>query len=245
MEELVLDEKQLKVKNPQRLIWLLVRDAFDLLWVDNPKLHNVGALVSSIKKYGFKPPPQYDGALEAIVDGNGRTEALAWMESQGEQLPDGLALHEPTGRWAMPVLVGNDAKSIEFAKAYALDANNLALDGGDFTVWDKARMWDAEYTTVLTELAQQDALPLSVDGDDLDVLLRDVGALSEPFEFGDFEPETKPFDSGYVDFKFGTHRGKVSQSIYELFVTAYNAKCDASGAVSLDAVLLEWLGLNE
>jgi hypothetical protein len=244
-EELFLDEAQLKVKNPQRLIWMLVRDAFDLLWVDNPKLHDIGELVSSIKKYGFKPPPQYDGTLEAIVDGNGRTEALAWMENQDEELPDGLAIHEATGVWAMPVLVGNDAKSVEFAKAYAVDANNLTLSGGDLTLWDKARLWDAEYSNVLLDLAQRDTLPLTVDGDDLDALLKDAGALSEPFDFGDFEPEAKSFDSGYVNFKFGNHGGKVSQSIYELFVTAYNAKRDESGAASLDAVLLEWLGLDE
>jgi len=187
-EDFALDEAELKVKNPQRLIWMLVTEAFDRLWAENPKLHNIGGLVTSIKKYGFKPPPQYDATLDAIVDGNGRTEALAWMANNGDELPDGLAIHEQTGLWAMPILVVNDAKSVAFARAYAVDANNLTVDGGEFTVWDMARMWDESYTDLLKSLGEADELPLTVDGDDLDALLQvqqpptSLATLAEQYE---------------------------------------------------------------
>ena len=180
MSELpILDETQLKVKNPQRCVWMLVRTVVDLLWRDNPKLHDVGTLVSSIKKYGFKPPPQYDATLDAIVDGNGRTEALWWMERNDDALPDGLAVHEPTSMWAMPVLIGNDAKSTALAEAYAIDCNNLTMLGGDFTAWDVSRMWDNTYKDRLKILADLDELPVSVDGDEMDALLTDVAKLTE------------------------------------------------------------------
>ncbi len=180
MRELpILDEKQLKAKNPQRRVWMLVRTVVDLLWRDNPKLHDTGALVSSIAKHGFKPPPQYDATLDAIVDGNGRTEALWWMERNNDDLPDGLAVHEPSGMWAMPVLIGNDAKSTALAEAYAIDANNLTMLGGDFTGWDISRMWSPAYKERLQLLAEVDELPVSVDGDELDAMLADVAAMTE------------------------------------------------------------------
>ena len=76
-----------------------------------------------------------------------------------------------TGEWAVPILFGVDAASAAAAEAYAVDHNNLTMTGGDFPVWDVARMWGNEYTTILQDLAGQGQFPVTVDGDDLDALL--------------------------------------------------------------------------
>lgn len=63
-------------------------------WSKNPKRHDIGALVESIQRYGFIDPPKWDATLGALVYGNGRDEALAWMETQGQALPRGVRIDE-------------------------------------------------------------------------------------------------------------------------------------------------------
>jgi len=144
-----------------------------LLLDDNPKLHDLGALIDSIGRYGFKDPPKFEPTLNGgsggVVEGNGRTQALRWMQKQGRDVPRGIALAED-GDWAVPVLFGVDAESEAAAKAYSLDHNNLTLAGGDLTAFDYTRMYSADYVTFLDALAQADQLPVSIDGDTLDTL---------------------------------------------------------------------------
>jgi DNA modification methylase len=158
-------------------------------WDKNPKRHDIGALVESIRRYGMVDPPKIDSTLGALVYGNGRAEALAWMHAQGDSPPRGIKVED--GRWKMPVKVGIDSVSIEEAEALAIDHNNLTMSGGDFTGFDFARMWDAGYTDVLQGLG--DALPLTVDGDALDALLAGMAGDVEPGDGGD-EFDTTPED---------------------------------------------------
>ncbi len=70
--------------------------------------------------------------------------------------PAGVRL-DADGGWLVPVQVGVDAAS---------------ASGGDLSLFDMARLWDREmYTAQLEALAAEDALPVSVDGDDLAALL--------------------------------------------------------------------------
>lgn len=141
----------------------------------NPKLHDIGAIVASINDYGFKDPPKWEPSLNdgrgGIVEGNGRTESLVWMKSSGADAPRGIV--DSGDDWLVPILVGVDAKSAIEAKAYALDHNNLSLMGGDMTALDIAGMYDrGAYLGLLIEIgnaSEQDIV--SVDGDDLDLLL--------------------------------------------------------------------------
>ena len=149
-------------------------------WDRNPKKHDLQALTESIKTHGFRDPPSYDIQLDAFVEGNGRTEALQWMASHGEDCPRGIAIDVQTGEWCMPVLFGVDARSRLAAERYGIDHNNLTMAGGDFTALDMAKVWTPAYIDILKDLGQAKLLPVSVDGDDLDTLIADALAAEEP-----------------------------------------------------------------
>lgn len=158
------------------------------LWDQNPKLHSIGDISDSIARYGFKDPPKYEPALNGgkggLVEGNGRVITLRMMAAQKMQRPRGIVETEG-GEWAVPVLFGVDAESERAAQAYALDHNSLVLSGGNYTALDTARMWDQSgYADILTALAEGDELPVSVDGDDLDLILemvnQDVSGVTFP-----------------------------------------------------------------
>ena len=154
-----------------RMIFIRVADAYDLLWERNPKLHNIGELIQSFDQHGFQELPKYDGTLGGFKAGNGRVEALHIMWSDGGwERPRGVA-ETNEGEWAIPVIVGTDAKSIDMAVSYAIDSNNLTMSGGDFTGLDMSRMWDrVEYLNVLSDIAEREVFSISVDPDMLDYL---------------------------------------------------------------------------
>lgn len=175
-----IEKDNLEFKDPPGLMWIPVQQALSLLWSENPKLHDIGALVQSIEKHGFQELPRYDinlpnasGGAGAIKAGNGRIETLAAMERDGKALPRGLALQKDTNAWVMPLLVGTDADSLNAARAYAIDSNNLTMSGGDFTAFDFQRLWNSDqYVDMLKVLAQDGQLPVTVSGDDLDMFLQ-------------------------------------------------------------------------
>ena len=153
-----------------------------VLWDRNPKQHDMQLLVDSIERYGFQDPPKFDEALSALVYGNGRAEALQWMKQQGRPAPRGIRVDEH-GDWLIPIKFGVDLVSRREAEAFAIDHNMLTPAGGDMTQLDLAKMWEPEgYTALLEELAEEDALPASVDGDDLNMLLRELAAGQEVAE---------------------------------------------------------------
>jgi len=192
----VVSVDDLEFNDAARVEWVRVQDAAGLLWKDNPKRHDLGAIIESIERYGFQERPKFDvnlpnvsGGTGAIVAGNGRVEALAAMERDKRyELPRGLAT-DAQGAWCMPLLVGTDARSEEMAAAYGLDANNLTLAGGDFTAFESLRLWDADYVGVLQKLAMADELPISVAGDDLDLLLALGKGPESPDEFPEYGEE--------------------------------------------------------
>lgn len=140
-------------------------------WDRNPKRHAVEQLAASIRRYGFRDAPIYDATLGALVAGNGRTRVLAIMRDAGGLPPRGIAVIAG-GEWAVPVQMGIDAPSRRLAEAFAIDHNNLTLTGGDLTLYDVAGIWNPSYLDVLTDLrVNGDALPVTVDADDLDALL--------------------------------------------------------------------------
>lgn len=145
-----------------------------ILLEGNPKLHDLGALYSSIVENGFLDPPKWDcnlnGGAGGIVEGNGRAEALKWGQDEGQSPPRGIGLTKDD-RWAAPVIFGCDSRSEAAAQRYAIDHNNLVLAGGNFTALDIANLYNIDaYLAQLEDLSQSDDLPLTVDGSDLEML---------------------------------------------------------------------------
>jgi hypothetical protein len=140
-------------------------------WDDNPKRHDLDALMRSIETHGFGDPPKYDSALAALVYGNGRAEALERMRKAGKEPPRGIGVLDGGG-WAVPVIFGVDAASRAAAVAFAIDHNNLTLLGGNLKIEDVLGIWDEEgLQRLLEETPDAGALLASMDGDDLDSLL--------------------------------------------------------------------------
>ena len=176
----ILKESELQLNDAPKIVWIRVQDAAKLLWNENPKLHDLGALITSIEKYGYQELSKFDknlinrsGTTGAVVAGNGRIEALSEMEKLKKPLPRGLASLKDTGEWVMPVLVGVDQDNINKARAYAIDSNNVGLLGGDFTAVDMSRMWDTKtYMALLQGLSAENEEPVSVDKDTIERLAR-------------------------------------------------------------------------
>jgi hypothetical protein len=141
-------------------------------WDENPKKHDLEALVRSIETHGFGDPPKYDATLGALVYGNGRTEALERMRQAGKEPPRGIGVTE-SGDWAVPVIFGVDAESRAAAVAFAIDHNNLTLLGGSLGLEELIGIWDeAGLQRVLAATPDASALLASLTPDDVGALLR-------------------------------------------------------------------------
>jgi len=188
-----LSADDLAITEQSRLIWVRVQDARALIWRDNLKLHDIGSVMSSIARYGWQDKPRYDETLGAIKHGNGRIEALALMEESPDYKtpPRGIALEKESGAWCMQLEVGVDAKSLGEAKAYALDANNLTVMGGDAGLAEVMAMWGQGFENQLLDLANTGDLPVSIDADDVDAILNQVKADSTTGESKDATPKAK------------------------------------------------------
>lgn len=124
----------------------------------------------SLKKYGAVATPIIDEATGNLVVGHGRVAALRALRARGDAAPKNIQVRD--GKWFAPVLRGNHFKDKESATAYLIDDNNLTLAGSEMTALDMARIWDMDgYAELLANLATHDALPVTVDGDDLDLLI--------------------------------------------------------------------------
>jgi hypothetical protein len=140
-------------------------------WDENPKRHDLPALVRSIETHGFGDPPKFDATLGALVYGNGRTEALETMHREGKAPPRGIGALEG-GEWVVPVIFGVDAESRAAAVAFAIDHNNLTLLGGNMKVEDLLGIWDeSALERLLKATPDAGTLLASMDGADLDALL--------------------------------------------------------------------------
>lgn len=164
-----------------------------LLFAQNVKLHDLGSIIDSIKRHGFKDPPKWEPTLNGgkggIVAGNGRIQALTWMKGQGDPVPRGILLEQESDDWAVPVIFGVDAASEHAAWAYSIDHNSLVMAGGDVTQLDISRVYDANYAQFLETLNTADQLPVTVDTDDLALFRRLAEQDQAPEAFQEYGDE--------------------------------------------------------
>lgn len=101
----------------------------------NPKAHDIAALASSFRRFGFVAPPTIDEATNTLVAGHGRCEALATMRDAGEDAPDGIEAVEVTpdnDEWYIPVIRDVSFRSSAERDAYLIADNAHVMRGG----WD-------------------------------------------------------------------------------------------------------------
>ena len=169
----------------------------------NVKKHDLGKIADSLRKYGFKIAIKWEvklnGGAGGVVAGNGRVEALRWMQQNGENPPKGIAIDD-SGNWCVPVLFGNDSESEIKARAYAIDDNALTMVGGDFTALDISGMYDDNLLDELRSLADAQEIMIGFDGDDIDLLISLEDANSENDD-NDRPSSTKEIDTDDYDFE--------------------------------------------
>lgn len=197
-----------------------------ILWSKNAKKHDIKGICNSIERYGFIDPPKWDvnlnGGNGGIVYGNGRTQTIVsvLLEAQKNKMdpPRGIATAIDTGEWCVPVKFGVDADSEASAMAAAVDHNNLTLSGSDLDFHELSKIWDDSYLEILTDLADEGLLPVTVTEDDLAALL--TGMDDNDFADGvDEDPPDKEATLGSVKLVFGEISLTVSSSEYKDFLS--------------------------
>lgn len=165
-----------------------------VLFDRNAKKHDYGAIIESIRKYGFKDPPKIEKLLNGengktsggIVEGNGRITCLRDMHMNGEPRPRGILGDDK--QWLVPILFGVDAETKELAIGYAIDHNSIGLLGGDLGMYDIAKIYDEKlYADILRDLQNADLPPVSMDYDDISAFLHTVGNGNGAVEFKEYD----------------------------------------------------------
>lgn len=132
----------------------------------NPKEHDLGALHTSVNRFGYVAPVLIDERTGYLVAGHGRLDALAQMQAEGKQPP---ARIEARGdEWYVPVIRGVAFNSDSEVEAYLVADNRLTMLGG----WN-----EPELAALLQDLANEDEELLRAtgyDADDLAALLHDL-----------------------------------------------------------------------
>lgn len=114
---------------------------------------------------------------------------------------------------------------------------------GDNRHRDRAKTHDDRLAEMLAELSEADALAgTGYDDDFLDDLLASLRP-AEPEPNTTPEPSVPVPTADVVDFRCGDYSGKISRSVYDRFVKAYEQQREQTGEVMLDDVLVLWLGL--
>lgn len=170
----------------------------------NPKDHDLGAIHSSIARFGFTTPVLLDERTGRLVAGHGRLEALRSMKAQGQTAPE--RIEERDGEWLVPVVRGVRFRSDEDAEGYLLADNRLPELGG----WN-----DSELANILSDLAFADALEgVGWDANEVDEMLAGLdggqGERGDPDEVPEspVEPVSKRGDVWLL----GKHRLRCGDS---------------------------------
>jgi hypothetical protein len=165
--------------------YMRLEELLDRQHPSNPKEHDTGAIISSIRRFGFVEAPAIDEKTGYCVAGHGRMEALASMMKAGEPTPDNIA-QDKDGHWTVPVLRGISFRDQAHVNAYLVASNRLTMLGG----WDDQALVD-----MLSELASEPDDLLAVtgyDGDDLDMMLAKINGPEEWQEYDESIADTVP-----------------------------------------------------
>jgi hypothetical protein len=128
----------------------------------NPKDHDIGVIINSIKRFGFNAPLIQNESDQKLVAGHGRLEALIKMYKSQYSVPKGI-LSDEDNMWLVPVLTGLSFENEEEALSYLIADNKLTEIGG----WDKDLLLN-----MLKNIENLDGV--GFDLDDIDIMQNDV-----------------------------------------------------------------------
>ena len=103
----------------------------------NPKEHDIGVIIQSIRRFGFNAPLIKNEEDNKLVAGHGRLEALIKMY-KGKYMPPKGILSDEDNMWLVPVVTGLSFENQEEALAYLIADNKLTEAGG----WDQEKLVD-------------------------------------------------------------------------------------------------------
>ncbi len=158
---------------------------------NNPKDHDLGAIIESLKRFGFVAPVQLEGDGTCLLAGHGRVRALKAMRDSGEPPPTRVLAHD--GVWFVPAVRGAAFSSDLEALAYTVADNRTVELGG----------WlDSKLAEVLRSLPSLDGI--GYDQADLDALL---AGLAPPAPAPNpIEPPANPITKRGDLWTLGRHR---------------------------------------
>lgn len=160
----------------------------------NPKGHDLGAIITSLKTHGFVDAPVVDDRTGLILGGHGRVEALLAMHKAGEKPPVGVTVK--AGKWCIPIQHARTRNDGQAAALMLALNRTVELGGSD----------DEKLAALLKALHASGDLPGSgYDSDDLDQLLKDLGK-GDKGEDEIPEPPKKPITKPGQIWLLGDHR---------------------------------------
>ena len=150
----------------------------------NPKLHEIQAIVASIKRHGFVAPPIENAATGRIVAGHGRKEALEAIKAEGGEPPARIKV-DADGEWMMPVVRGVAFPSETKAEEYLVGDNRLVELGG----WDGKEL--GPIFMDIMKRGEEAALAVGYSMTEMQATIDALTALATPpGEFPDVNPGT-------------------------------------------------------
>jgi len=102
---------------------------------DNPKDHDIGGIIESLKEFGFVSPGVRNETTSRTAAGHGRARGLAEMQRTGMDRPRRVLLDDD-GEWLVPIVAGVSFDSDEQALAYCIADNRHTIRGG----WDLPKL---------------------------------------------------------------------------------------------------------
>lgn len=188
-----------KTNDERRIVYLPLAELMTRLHPQNPKSHDLGAIIESYCNHGYVASGVLDDRTGLFLAGHGRIQALSMMKKQGMTGPDGIRIDFCD--WLVPVQVGYSSENDTQALAYIVADNKLTTLGG----WDEPALAE-----LLQDVAASTDIALEAtgfSGDDLDLLLADLGMIEEPPE----DPGAQVDRAAELQEKWQVERGDVWQ----------------------------------
>lgn len=150
----------------RRIEYIALTELLTRLHPQNPKQHDLGAIIESYKHHGFVASGVLDDRTGLFLAGHGRVEALSMMKRQGMEMPRGI--QNGGDDWLVPVQVGYESKSDAAALAYLAADNKITELGG----WDEPAL--AELLQEVSNSVDVALEATGFDADELDTILSDL-----------------------------------------------------------------------